>query len=256
MSEKATPFERMIISAARELPNNTTIFVGVGIPLYATIFAMKYYNLNITALIEGGNCRTIPPRRPPIIMEAHDWITMADWNGTMIDAFSMAQRGLIEYGFISGGQCDKYGNVNSTCAGNYHKPFLRWPGGGGAGDVASLCKKTIIIMPQNKLRLRERVDFITAPGYLDGPGARERAGLPPGTGPIMLITQLGVYRFDENTKELYLSGYYSGVTIEEIKQNTGFDVKISPKVREIEEPTPDEIKNLREILKHAPMVFT
>lgn len=256
MIEKATPFERMIVAAAKELPNNARVFVGVGIPLYATIFAMKYYSLNIAAIIEGGNYRTTPPRKPPIIMEANDWATLAEWNGTILDAFSLAQRGFVEYGFISGGQCDKYGNVNSTCAGDYKKPTLRWPGGGGAGDIAVLCKHTIIIMPQNKLRLCEKVDFITAPGYLDGPGARERAGLPPDSGPIVLITQLGIYRFDEKTKEMYLESHYPGVTIEEIKNTTGWDVKISANVKQTEEPTSDELRCLRDILKHAPLIIT
>jgi glutaconate CoA-transferase subunit B len=115
---------------------------------------------------------------------------------------------------------------------------------GGANDIASLAKRTVIVMRQGKQRFVERADYITSPGYLSGYSSRKEAGLRGG-GPSAVITDMGVFRFDDVTKEMYLDTYHPGVSIEEIKQNTGFDVKVSPLVRETEPPTVEEIELLR-----------
>jgi len=160
---------------------------------------------------------------------------------------SISQAGYLDYGFLGAAQIDMYGNINTTVIGDWEHPKVRLPGSGGANDVGSLCPRTIIIMRQDKRRFVEKVDFITTPGYLDGPGARERAGLPEGTGPYRVITQLGVYGFDEETKRLKLLAVHPGVTIEDVKENSSFEILIPEKVETTQPPTEEELRILHEI---------
>ena len=163
----------------------------------------------------------------------------------LFDVFStILQNGYIDVGFLSGAQIDAYGNINATCIGDYHHPKIRFPGSGGSGDIACLSKRTIIIAVHEKRRFPERCDYVTSPGWIDGPRGRERAGLKWG-GPVAVLTNLGVLRFDERTKRTYLASYHPGVTPEKVKENTGFDLDISRAVQ-TEPPTVEEIKILRE----------
>jgi len=148
-----------------------------------------------------------------------------------------------------------YGNINTTTIGQREKPKVRLPGSGGANDVGSLCRRTIIIMRQDKRKFIEKIDFLTTPGYLTGPGAREKAGLPEGTGPYRVITQLGVYGFDEETKRMKLISVHPGVTVEEIKANTGFDLIIPETVTETQLPSEKELEILRKEIDPAGIVL-
>jgi glutaconate CoA-transferase subunit B len=161
--------------------------------------------------------------------------------------FAHASLGFIDYGFLGAVQIDPYGNINSTVIGEEHlKPARRFPGRGGANDVASFCWRTIIIMKHEKERFLRRVDFVTSPGYLDGPGAREEAGLPPGTGPFRVVTSMGVFGFDEKNKYMKLLAVAPGYTTEDIITNMGFEPIIAEKVEEMELPAAEELRLLRE----------
>ena len=142
---------------------------------------------------------------------------------TMNQIFAQAQLGLIDYGVLGATQIDLYGNINSTMLGSdYRKPKKRFPGSGGANEVASFCWKTIVIMMHEKRRFVPRVDFITSPGYLDGtPGARERAGLPAGTGPWRVVTSKALFGFDEDSKKMTLLGVLEGLTLEQVLAEIG-----------------------------------
>jgi acyl CoA:acetate/3-ketoacid CoA transferase beta subunit len=142
---------------------------------------------------------------------------------------------------------DMYGNLNTTVIGDWEHPTARLPGSGGANDVGSLCQRTIIIIRQDKRRFVEKVSFITTPGYLDGPGARERAGLPQGTGPYRVVTQLGVYGFDNETKRLQLLAMHPGVRMEEIREQSSFEILIPEMVDTTLPPTDQERRLLREV---------
>jgi glutaconate CoA-transferase subunit B len=128
------------------------------------------------------------------------------------------------------------------------------PGSGGANSIGSLASKVLIIALHDKRRLADKVDFITTPGYIDGPGARERWGLPPDTGPSVIITNKAVMRFDPETKEAYLATYHPGSTIDEIVENTGWELKVPDGVTETEPPTAEELRVIREVIDPTRMI--
>ncbi len=238
--------EQMIVSSAREIKDHDIIYAGVGLPSVAVLLAKFRHAPNATIIFETGIVRT----EPCILGLGVDTLPTQYLSDMLTDVLfvnSLAQRGFFTVGFLGGGQVDRYGNINSTCTGDYGSPSLRFPGSGGGCDIASLCKNVIIVMEQKKYRFPERVDFITAPGYLDGKeGRREQAGLMPGTGPTKVITNLGIYSFHkgEMTLESIHSG--AGVTLDEIRGNTGWDIRMSNDLKETTPPTEEELLLLRE----------
>jgi glutaconate CoA-transferase subunit B len=166
----------------------------------------------------------------------------------MLSTMAALQRGEVDVGFIGGAQIDKYGNVNSTGVGDWSKSetFTYFAGSGGANDMATCSKRVLVIMPQDPKKFVEKVDYLTAPGFLEGPGARQRLGMIGG-GPAAVVSTMGVYRFDEKTCEMYLAEYYPGQSVEKIRANCSFDVKVSPDVIETTPPTEKEITILRNI---------
>jgi acyl CoA:acetate/3-ketoacid CoA transferase beta subunit len=167
---------------------------------------------------------------------------------SMHDVMSAAQAGYIDYGFLGAASIDAYGNLNTTVIGDWENPKVRLPGSGGANDVGSFCWRTIYnLRNQSKRTFVNKLDFITTPGWLDGPGARERAGLPADCGPYRVITQLGVYGFDQTTRRLKLLSIHPGVAIEEVQANSEFEILIPEDVPATQPPTEEERRILREI---------
>jgi len=157
-----------------------------------------------------------------------------------------AQRGMIEFGVLGAAQIDPYGNLNTTAIGDHDHQRVRLPGAGGGNDVASHCWRTIVMMRQDKQKFVASLDFLSSPGYLDGPGAREKAGLPAGTGPYRVITDLAILGYNQVTKRMLLLATQPGVSIEQVVENTGFHLGIASQVNEIPPPTAEELRVLRE----------
>ena len=162
------------------------------------------------------------------------------------DIVETAQRGFVEYGFLGGAQIDPYGNLNTTVIGDHAQPKVRLPGSGGGNDVGSNCWRTIAIMPHDRRRFVEKVDFITTPGYLSGPGAREAAGLPRGTGPYRVVTTLALLGYHSESKRMLLLATQPGVTVDQIVENTGFELLVPDRVEENPAPSAEELRILRE----------
>jgi glutaconate CoA-transferase subunit B len=237
--------ELLICLAARLMEDRTSAFIGTGIPMLAASLAKKLYAPNLVPIFEFGGIGSTLEYLPLGVGESRTFYRALIATG-ICDVMETAQRGLIEYGFLGGAQIDPYGNLNTTVIGDHDVPKVRLPGSGGGNDVGSLCWRTIIIMRHEKKRFIEKIDFITTPGYLDGPGARERAGLPEGTGPYRVVTNLAVLGFDDDTKRMKLLALNPGVTVEEVIENTGFELIIPDKVEENEPPTSEELRVLRE----------
>lgn len=253
-SSLAAPFtlsEQMIVVAARLLGDGDVVYTGVGLPTSAALLARRTHAPRLTIIFETGIIRDEPCPLP----QGVDTITSQAGAEKLADAFyinTLAERGLITTGIVGAGQVDRFGNINSTCVGPYRAPTLRFPGGGGACDIASLCGNWIAILRQKRVRFPERVDFVTGPGFLDGtPRARERAGLRAGTGPRKVITDLGVFGFVDG--EMVLDSVHHGITREMVHRETGWPLRELPCVSETPAPTVDELDVLRrEIQPTAP----
>jgi len=239
------PSELLICTAARLMADNTTAFIGTGIPMLAASLAQKMHAPNLVAIFEFGGTGAVLEKLPMAVGEQNTFNRAIAASG-ICDIVETAQRGFIEYGFLGGAQIDPYGNLNSTVIGDYDKPKVRLPGSGGGNDVGSHCWQTIAIMRHDRRHFVERVDFVTTPGYLDGPGARETAGLPPGTGPYRVVTNLAVLGYHLLNKRMVLLATQPGVSIDHVRENTGFELIIDEDVAQSEPPSEDELRILRE----------
>jgi glutaconate CoA-transferase subunit B len=165
---------------------------------------------------------------------------------SMADIMETCQRGLIDYTFLGGGQIDPYGNLNSTLiGGDYERPSVRFPGSGGANDLASLCWRILVVTTHDSRRFVEKLDFLTTPGYLTGAGAREAAGLPPGTGPYRVITDLAVLGYHEQTRRMQVLSLHPGVCLEQVRAATSFELGVCEPLGTTEPPSPLELQVLR-----------
>jgi glutaconate CoA-transferase subunit B len=208
------------------------------------MLAQKTVSPNLVILFEAGGVAPILPQMPISVGDSRTFFRGLMAAG-MTEMMTTCCRGLVDYGFLGGAQIDMYGNINSTVIGDYYKPKVRFPGSGGANDFASLCWKTLIMTLHSKTRFVEKVEFITSPGYLSGPGAREAAGLPPGSGPYKIITDLAVLGFDDETKRMKIESVHPGVALEQIKQETGFELLSSDYIQITSRPSEKELKILR-----------
>ncbi|MEO0076084.1 MAG: CoA-transferase [candidate division WOR-3 bacterium] len=237
--------ELLICIAARLMEDRTVAFVGTGIPMLAASLAKKMHAPELVVAFEFGGIGASLEKLPLGVGDSRTFHKAVVASG-ICDTMETAQRGFIEYGFLGGAQIDMYGNLNTTVIGQYWPPKVRLPGSGGANDVGSHCWKTIAIMRQHdKRRFVKKLDFLTTPGYLTGPGAREKAGLPPNTGPYRVVSNLGLMGYDDKTKRMMLLATNPGVSVEQVLENTEFEMLIAEKVGVNAEPTEKELEILR-----------
>ncbi len=246
MSAAFNASELLAVIASRQLRDDTTVFAGVGVPLLAAALARQRHAPRLTLVIEGGIIGPeIAPGRLPVSTNEMRAARRATMLPAITDAFLFAQRGFVDVGFMGGAQIDRYGNLNTSTLGpEYWKPKVRLPGTGGANDLASLCREVIIVTPHEKRRFVERVDFVTSPGWLRGDGSRRAAGLPFG-GVSRVVTTLGILGFDPESKRMRIEATHPGVSVANIKANTGFELLEAPRIETTEPPTEDELEMLR-----------
>ncbi len=246
MSATFNASELLAVIASRQLRDDTIIFAGVGVPLMAAALAKQRHAPRLTLVIEGG---IIGPEIAPGQLPISTNEMRAGRRATMLpgitDAFLFAQRGFVDVGFMGGAQIDRYGNINTSTLGpEYWKPKVRLPGTGGANDLASLCREVIIVTPHEKRRFVERVDFVTSPGWLRGDGSRRAAGLRFG-GVSRVVTTLGILGFDPESKRMLIEATHPGVSVADIKANTGFELLEAPRIETTAPPSEDELAMLR-----------
>jgi glutaconate CoA-transferase subunit B len=239
------PTELLICTASRLMPDATTAFIGTGIPMLAASLAQKMHAPNLVTVFEFGGTGAILDDLPMAVGERRTFHKAVAASG-ITDIVETAQRGFIEFGFLGGAQIDPYGNLNSTVIGEHDRPKVRLPGSGGGNDVGSHCWQTIAIMPHDQRRFVEKVDFITTPGYLDGPGAREAAGLPPGTGPFRVVTTLALLGYHPESKRMMLLATQPGVSVDHVVEQTGFELLFANKIEANPAPSSEELLILRE----------
>ena len=220
--------EMMAIAAARQINDGDIVFCGTGISMLA---AMAAKNINAPKSVIFFETGAIDSKLEEVPMAVGDSRVMywTSVNGSLADSFATMQNrvtGPKVVGILGAAQIDPYGNLNSTVIGDYLQPTVRFSGSGGACDVASFVGRSIIFMQQEKRKFVPRVDYLTSPGWLDGPGGRQRAGLCDG-GPSAVITNMATMGFDADTRRMYLAGYYPGITPQQVLDNMGFEIDTS-----------------------------
>jgi glutaconate CoA-transferase subunit B len=240
-----TAKEMMVCQAARQLRDGEVVFVGIGLPNLACNLARKRHAPNLVLLYESGAVGAVPERLPISIGDPA-LVTNSLSVCSMYDVFSLyLQGGRIDVGFLQGAQIDRFGNLNTTIVGTYEAPDVRLPGSGGACEIAIHAKKVLVVCPQSRRAFPERVDFLTSPGFVDGPGARARLGMPGG-GPASVITDLAVYDFEEG--EMRLVSLHPGCELDRVRASTGWDLRVSPELRATDPPEAEELRIIREEL--------
>jgi len=241
-----TRTERLIITAGRQIREGQRVLVGTYWPIPASLFAKRAHAKDCTLIFEGGLvCSDVPPRIP-LIASDPALLAAAVLAGDVFDTMGAALHGgWADVALLSAHSVDRFGNINTTCMGPYEHPRVRLAGSGGACDFGSLAR-FIIILEHDLGRFPERVDYITTPGYLTGGDARERAGLPPRTGPAAVVTTLGIFGFEEVRGEMVLEAIHPEVHPDEVKRAVQWPLKVSASLGEIPPPTTEELRILRE----------
>jgi glutaconate CoA-transferase subunit B len=242
-----TSDEMMTVSAARALRDEMTCFVGIGLPSAAANLARATHAPGLVLIYESGTIGAKPGLLPLSIGDGILAQT-ADAVVSVPEIFNYwLQPGRIDVGFLGAAQIDKFGNINTTVVGgDYGNPKVRLPGAGGAPEIAASCREVIVVVRQNRRSFVDRVDFVTSVGYGAGPGDRERLGLT-GAGPRQIITDLGVLEPDPETLEFTLTGLYPGVTVEAVREQTGWDLAVAASPQLIAPPTAPELAALRDL---------
>ncbi|NIH79027.1 glutaconate CoA-transferase subunit B [Amycolatopsis viridis] len=242
-----TSDEMMSVAAARALSGGQRVFVGIGLPSTAANLARRTHAGDLVLVYESGTLGSKPTRLPASIGDG----ILADTADAVIsvpEVFNYwLQPGRIDIGFLGAAQLDRFGNINTTVIGpDYASPKVRLPGAGGAPEIAANCREVYVVVRQSRRSFVEQVDFITSFGHGRGKGDREKLGLP-GAGPTLVITDLGVLRPDPETAELVLTQIHEGVTVEQVRAATGWDLTVAPELTTTPPPTEAELTALREL---------
>jgi glutaconate CoA-transferase, subunit B len=244
--------EMMAVAAARMLPDGATCLVGIGLPSTAANLARRTHAPSLVLVYESGTIGAKPDSLPLSIGDG----ILADTADTvvgLVETFNYwLQPGRLDIGFLGAAQIDRYANLNSTVIGSrYRHPSVRLPGAGGAPEIAGACGQTVIVMHQSREKFVERLDFVTSIGHGSGAGSRNRLGLVGG-GPTAVVTDLGVLTPDPETAELILTEIHDGVSVEEARAATGWELRVSEPLGTTAAPTDDELTVLRQLSGQAP----
>ena len=235
--------ELMVAAAAREIRDGDKVFVGMRLPLLGFAVAKETHAPAAIGIFENGVIRDWPALESIFTMSDPPNVAGALSCGGLNDVMYLLQSGRIDLGFIGGAEADRFGNLNTHWVEENGKR-VRLPGSGGAADIAAMAKRCIIIMNHERRRFSPKVHYITSPGFGDGGEWRKERGLPGG-GPSRVITSMGIFSFDAVTREMILSSYPPGVSIDDIKHETGWPLRVAPDVAETNPPTEAELAAVR-----------
>jgi glutaconate CoA-transferase subunit B len=241
---RVTADEMMTIAASRSLRDGQVCFVGIGLPSQAANLARRLHAPDLVLIYESGTLGSRPAQLPLSIGDG----ILATSALTVIsvpEVFNYwLQPGRIDVGFLSGAQLDRFGNINTTVIGEYDEPLVRLPGSGGAPEIAASCREVIIVMRHKARAFVDQVDFVTSVGHGTGPDDRKVLGLRGG-GPSKVITDLGVLEPDPDTKELVLTALHPGISVEQVRAETGWELQVSVDMKITAPPSDAELSTLR-----------
>jgi glutaconate CoA-transferase, subunit B len=241
-----TAQELMVAAAAREIHDGDLVFVGMRLPILAYGVARSTHAPRARALYELGLLRDQPPAAFLATMGDPPNVAGALWATRMSNVMALMAQGEVDLGFIGGAEVDRFGNLNTSYIGDPARPRTRLPGSGGGADIAILARRWVTLMAHEPRRLVERVSYVTSPGHGEGAGWRQRHGLLGG-GPAAIVTTLAVLRFPEGGGEAYLASVHPGHTVDEVRAQTGWDLRVSPDVADTLAPTPEELAQIRRL---------
>jgi glutaconate CoA-transferase subunit B len=243
-----TADEMMTVAAARALEDGAVCFVGIGVPSTAANLARATHAPDLVLIYESGAIGAKPSRLPLSIGDG-DLADTADAVVSVPEIFNYwLQAGRVDVGFLGAAQIDRYANLNTTVVGDYNHPKVRLPGAGGAPEIAASCRRVIIVIRQSPRTFVDRLDFITSVGHGSGPGSRQRLGLR-GAGPSEVITDLGLLHPERETAELTLTHLHRGVTLDQVRAATGWDLAVAPDLQTTAAPSARELGVLRSLEK-------
>ena len=256
--EKYTTMELLAIAAARQTYDYSFIFAGTGLPMIGCMMAQHTYAPNALIIMEAGILDPKLIEVPISVSEARGGYQCSTLSN-MADTFgTFAQRGFCTFGMLGGAECDKYGNLNSTCMGGYYSksarddgkpgPAVRFAGSGGANPIASYSDVGLAMMVQEKRRFPEKCDFLTSPtgsrGKIGTSEDRWHYGLFRG-GATTIVSDLAIFRSNPDTGELELAEIYPGVDEQLVKDNVSWDLKKAKDFSSFVVPQLEEIKIAR-----------
>jgi glutaconate CoA-transferase, subunit B len=251
VGERPTADDVMVVAAARCLRDGAVCFVGIGLPSTAANLARRTHAPGLVLVYESG-CLGARPERLPLSIGDGELAATAQAVVSVPEVFNYwLQPGRIDVGFLGAAQLDRYANLNTTVIGDYREPKVRLPGAGGAPEIAACCREVIVVLRHTRRAFVERVDFITSFGYGEGPGGRERLGLS-GAGPRLVVTDLGILEPDPHSCELTLTRLHAGVTVDQVRDATGWRLAVADPVGSTEPPTPAELAALRALAATVP----
>ncbi len=236
--------ELIVYRAAQEIQDGEIVVIGQGIPMAAGVLARKTHAPASVIVTEAGLVG-IDPFKVPLHIADTSCTRGYSYGCDMFDIFAtLVNRGYVDVAFLGVGQIDKYGNVNSSYVGDPDNYEMRLTGAGGAPEFAGHAMRGVYTMSGGEFV--EKLDYFTTPGYVDGGNSRYEAGMPEGSGPSALITRQGVFRFDNNTKEMYLAGIHPGSNVEEIKAEVPWDLKVADPLEVTQLPSKEEVNIIRD----------
>ncbi len=240
-----TSDELMEVNAARALAGSRTCFVGIGLPSTAANLARATHEPDLVLIYESGTIGSRPTRLPLSIGDG-ELADTADAVVTVPEMFNYwLQGGRIDVGFLGAAQVDRFANVNTTVVSRgAGRPEARLPGAGGAPEIAANCRKVLLVLRHSRRGFVPTLDFVTTMGHGSGPGDRAKYGMR-GEGPAAVITDLGILRPDPATAELVLTETHPGVTVGQVRDATGWDLRVAPSVTATAPPTEHELAALR-----------
>lgn len=239
-----TADEMMTVTASRHLADGAVCFVGIGLPSEAANLARLTHAPNLVLIYESGTIGT-RPQTLPLSIGDDVLATTAMSVVSVPEIFAYwLQGGMVDVGFLSAAQIDRYGNLNTTVIGSYERPKIRLPGAGGAPEIAAAAGEVFVMLRHQKRMFVDTVDFVTSVGF--GKDGKGRPGCW-GAGPTAVITDLGILRPDPMTHELILTAVHSGVEVDQVRSETGWNLGVSPVVEVTNPPTTEELAVLREL---------
>ncbi len=241
-----TSDEMMIVAASRELRNDDVCFVGIGAPSAACNLARLTHAPDITLIYESGTIGTAPDVLPLSIGDGELCETALSTVPVTEMFRYWLQGGRITVGFLGAAQLDKFGNINTTVIGDYTRPKVRLPGGGGAPEIATQCQQIFIVMKQSRRSFAEHIDFMTSFGFGNGGGEREQLGLKT-LGPTLLVTDLAIWRPDPDTREFVVQTLHPGIEQGQVQETVGWEVRFANELETTPAPTEVELDVLRDL---------